>query len=81
MIFNDRFREPNLFGITLNRVVEEISDDLGLPLQKVRNVVFKGIELELLKLENNELYIPDIDELAEFTDLLRVQNTIEKEFA
>ncbi len=55
------------FAIPFREIVEEISEDLGLPNQKVRDVLLKTEELNLIVCENDNVQIPDMDELTLYT--------------
>jgi len=69
MIFKDKANsKAKSLKISLQQLVQEISEDLGISNQKVKEVLARALEAELIENRKDSISIPDIDELARFTD-------------
>jgi serine/threonine-protein kinase len=68
LIFKDKSEQPHTLALPFQDVVEEIAQDLGLPQEKVRNVLAQAISLKLLFKQNDTLQIPDMSQLMLHSD-------------
>jgi|GEM_PF-1170605 len=72
MIFKDQSNNKiKNFKIPYRRLIEEIASDLGIADQKVEDVLTKAIDADLIVSRKNKIQIPDIVELARFTNFTK----------
>ncbi len=65
LIFKDKSDQPHTLTLPFREVVEEIAQDLGLPQEKVRNVLAQAITLRLIvKQDDDTLRISDMHQLT-----------------
>jgi serine/threonine-protein kinase len=76
LIFKDRFGDQTQnFTVPFQEIVEEISQDLGIPSKKVRNVLETAIHLDLMIINKDDtIQIPDMNKLTLYTNRVKMQN-------
>jgi CRP-like cAMP-binding protein len=74
LIFKDRSEQPQELKLPFREIVEEIAFDLGLPEQKVENVLVTAVHLNLLIKQEENIQIPDMNELTLYTNRIDIQN-------
>ena len=72
LIFKDRTDTPEKLLLPFREVVEEIAQDLGIPQEKVENVIATVVHLQLLSKTDDLLQIPDIDALRLYTSCVNL---------
>ncbi len=74
LIFKDRFGDHSQnAGLPFQELVTEISQDLGIPKNKISNVLETAIYLNLLIRKADKVQIPDMDALARHTRHIKMQ--------
>ena len=68
LLFKDKFgSNPQHFALPFQEVVKEISQDLGIPGEKICNVLETAIYLKLIIRRDDYIQILDMDTLAHYT--------------
>jgi serine/threonine protein kinase len=68
LLFKDRFgNNPRHFALPFRAIVEEISQDLGIPGEKIRNVLETAIYLKLITRKDDHIQILDMKKLVHYT--------------
>lgn len=76
LLFNDRFGDQAPYqSIPFQEIINEISQDLGIPQEKIHNVLMTAIHLKLLLLTHEQtLRIPNIQKLIAYTTGIKKQS-------
>lgn len=68
LIFKDRCdNKPKKFEIPLPNIVQEISENLGIPRQQVKKILIRAKEQNYIVIDQDTLMIPNLNELAQYT--------------
>ena len=69
LLFKDRCgAEPKEFCLPLGGLLEEVSQDLGIPYEKIKNIIETAMYLELLDKQEKQLSIPDMPRLEQYIE-------------
>ncbi|MCP4403010.1 MAG: cyclic nucleotide-binding domain-containing protein [bacterium] len=75
LLFKDRCGpNPEQFCLPLAGLLEEVSQDLGIPCEKIKNVVETAMYLELLDKQEKQLRIPNMDRMEQYIERSRPHN-------
>ena len=75
LLFKDRCGlEPEEYCLPLGGLLEEVSQDLGIPYEKIKNVVETAMYLELLEKGDRQLSIPDMRRLEQYIERTKLRS-------
>lgn len=71
LILKDICGSKKEFALSFDRLSSRISDDLGIPVIRVKKVLNKGAQANLFTIKENQIVVDDIYRLMHFVDLAK----------